>query len=863
MPEFYGPLQQVTIAGALWWIILFPFAAAVFCAFYPYWLRLAREPEADEGPKRPAPKPADTKRLVANVSIGAIALSFATAAYHAAILARAPEGDRFFLQHLWRMVRIGQLDASFDLALDPLSATMALVITGVGALIFVYAASYMEKDEGYARFFAWLNLFVFAMLLLVLADNLLLLFFGWEGVGLCSWGLIGFWWQDEKKAGAGMKAFVVNRIGDAGFLLGIAVLFWGLGGTWSDTEYTPDLNARFSSVAVSASEPEERDEPVRPGVRVDEEGHVEAEESRGRMPPTTGKGLLTLTSYSGALVFMDDARAPLLNASGEPLRAPFSRVPVAGGIHSFRIHPGAGLDDYLVSHVALGEGREVALALFGPTVTFRHVRDQLVAKDARGQTGAKDALLAKRAWGSCGVITLACVLFFVGAIGKSAQIPLYVWLPDAMAGPTPVSALIHAATMVTAGVYMIARLGFLFALSPTASTVVAVVGIATALFAAVIGFFQYDIKKVLAYSTVSQLGFMMVGVGSGAYTAGIFHLVTHAFFKACLFLAAGSVIHGMHAVEHAEDDAQDLRRMGGLKSKMPKTARAYFVACLAITAAPIPGLAGFWSKDEILKGALESPLLRVPGAAVCTLGLVAAGLTSFYMWRSYFLAFEGPPRKDEAKVHESPARMTGVLTVLAALSAVSGVLLGFSKKLFGAEGETLLEEGLAPITRDAHVAFKSSGVALGWGLIVVSIGVALAGWSIARTLYGPDRPEAWEARERRAPLYGVIANRFYVDAIYEHTFVRAVLALRDLLAGFDRWVVDGLVNGAALFTRMVAWITGQTDDHIVDGAVRAVSEGALRSGEKLRSLQTGRIQSYVYAIVAGVVTLAFVQYWLR
>jgi NADH-quinone oxidoreductase subunit L len=583
------------------------------------------------------------------------------------------------------------------------------------------------------------------------------------------------------------------------------------------------------------------------------------------MPKTTGKGLLTMTSYSGAVVFMDDARTPLMRTSSEPLRAPFARFPINGGIHSFRIHPGSGLDDYLVTHVAMGEGREIALTAFGPTVTFRHVRDQLLARDAKGQHVMRDALVAKRGWGRASVITLACVLLFIGAIGKSAQIPLFVWLPDAMAGPTPVSALIHAATMVTAGVYMVARLGFLFALSHAACTVVACTGALTAVVAATIGFYQHDLKKILAYSTVSQLGFMMIGVGVGGTVAGIFHLITHACFKACLFLAAGSVIHALHPLHDDEEAPQDIRNMGGLKGRMPRTARAYFLACLAITAAPIPGLAGFWSKDDILVAAFTTEgLLGVPGWVIGGAGLVATMCTSFYMWRSYFLVFEGDfhPTADTEKIHESPEAMTRVLLVLSWLSVAVGAVLGLSAKLLGASGESLLEEWLEPVTRGAALPAAKATLAITWGVIAAAYGVSLAGYAIAKKRYTGDR-HAWDARERRAPGFALLSNGYFVDAIYEHTILRAVRVLRDAAASLDRWVIDGLVNGAALFTRALAWVTGRADDAIVDGAVSFVAESTMNAGDKLRSMQTGRIQSYVYAIVAGVLAVAILQYWLR
>jgi NADH-quinone oxidoreductase subunit L len=327
----------------------------------------------------------------------------------------------------------------------------------------------------------------------------------------------------------------------------------------------------------------------------------------------------------------------------------------------------------LLEHIEVEPAEEKVITTIGPTVTFRELHDQIAMKD--GHTAfLKKALSEKKVWGGMGLVTLACLLLFVGATGKSAQIPLYVWLPDAMAGPTPVSALIHAATMVTAGVYMIARLNFLFSLSHTACGVIALIGASTALFAATIGFFQYDIKKVLAYSTVSQLGFMFIGVGVGAYWAGVFHLMTHAFFKACLFLGSGSVIHGMHAIEHDEVAVQDMRNMGGLKKVMPTTALTYRIACFAITAAPIPFFAGFWSKDEILWKAFTTENTGfMPGALVYVMGLTAALCTSFYMWRSYYLTFEGPHAKKEIpkKVHESPLTITGVLLILAFLSTAS------------------------------------------------------------------------------------------------------------------------------------------------------------------------------------------------
>jgi NADH-quinone oxidoreductase subunit L len=885
MPELSGPIQHVVLVQWLWLIPALPFLGALINAFYSSGLlgkawNSFRIALADDDKVKPKVEPRilAPEKTVATVAIGAMLLAFGVVAWHFAILLAHPASERFLLTHCWQMVRFGQLDINFDFAMDPLSALMCLIITGIGSLIHVYASSYMEGDPDYWRFFAWLNLFVFSMLLLVLGDNFFVMFFGWEGVGLCSYGLIGFWWRDYKKASAGMKAFVTNRVGDFGFILGVGLLFWGLGGTWSPSGgYTSDLAPRFSAVAVKGEAPKGEQ------ARQDEEPGDKGGKGKPSAKATLGKGYLTLTSLPGALVYLDDAHTPILTQDGRPLRSPFVRFELPGGLHSFRIAPDDDfhfvgdkgqrslvidtgvLDNYVLSRIAIGDEKEVALTPIGPTVTFRNLSDQLVASDAKGEEIVRDALLGKKAWGRAGVVFLACCLLFLGACGKSAQVPLYVWLPDAMAGPTPASALIHAATMVTAGVYMIARLNFLFSLSPTACAIVAFTGAFTALFAATIGLFQYDIKKVLAYSTVSQLGFMFIGVGVGSYWAAVFHLMTHAFFKACLFLCAGSVIHGMHAVEHGEAASQDMRNMGGLKRVMPKTALTYQVACFAITAVPIPFFAGFWSKDEILYRAWTSQNIGyMPPALIYVMGLVAAGCTSFYMWRSYYLTFEGEPRKREVleKVHESPLRITGVLQVLAVLSTVGGVLFGLSSHLWGGTGTPILEEWLEPVLEHAAVRFAEPGQTTEYALMVLSLGVAYGAWAVARLTYGRGRDKAWDTVEHRIPGFTLLYNKYYVDEIYQATIIAAVLRLRLILAEMDRWVVDGIVNGVAVVIRGVAWIDGTIDAKIVDGAVNFVAEGTLKAGNQLRSLQTGRIQNYIYGALGGVAFFAIVQYFL-
>ncbi|MGK4001689.1 NADH-quinone oxidoreductase subunit L [Sorangium sp. So ce1036] len=871
MSDYSGQVTHVHASLApLWWIPLLPLLGAVTNALFGR--ALQRSAFGRELSRRLHIGSFGVTLVAVSAMIGAFLLGIAGLV----ALVGLPPGERYLYSFAWQMVRIGSLDVNFAFAMDPLSCLMTLIITGVGTLIHVYAASYMEAEPSYWRFFTYLNLFVFSMLLLVLGDNFIVMFFGWEGVGLCSYLLIGFWYRDYKKASAGMKAFVVNRIGDWGFVVGLALLFWGLGARWlDDGRFLSDYRARF--IAVEAEPHGGHGEAGREAAgRGAAGGARDAGEGGERGPASLvgARGYLTFTGHPGARVYLGIADAAQLASNPRPFGvSPFVRKEIPAGAHSVVIVPGDGAviagdgnEIAAIERMRVSPGKEVVLATVGSTVTFREIHDQLVIKDASGKAFLKEALESKTAWGGAGLITVACLFLFVGAVGKSAQIPLYVWLPDAMAGPTPVSALIHAATMVTAGVYLIARLCFLFSLSPTASGVIALIGAATALFAATIGFFQYDIKKVLAYSTVSQLGFMFIGVGVGAYWAAAFHLMTHAFFKACLFLGSGSVIHGMHAVLHGEEAAQDMRNMGGLRRVMPRTARAYQVACLAITAAPIPFFAGFWSKDEILWKAFGTENTGpIPGLLIYAMGLAAAFCTSFYMWRSYYLTFEGPHAREEiaTKVHESPPAITWVLAILAALSALAGVVFGFSSHFVGGHGEPLLEEWLHPVLAHAEVSFKPHGLGLELALMALSVGGAIVAFSRARARYGARRSPRWAEEERRLPGYVLLSNRYYVDEIYDATVVRGFMALRLFLAEMDRWIVDGIVNGVAVLSRAAAWVTGAIDRHLVDGVVNAVAEGTLRAGAKLRALQTGRIQSYIYFLLGGVALFSIVRYFLR
>ena len=591
---------------------------------------------------------------------------------------------------------LGNLSVDIGFYLDPLSAVMMLVVTGVGFLIHVYSMGYMAHEDGYYRFFGYLNLFMFSMLTLILADNYLMMFIGWEGVGLCSYLLIGFYFVKKSASDAGKKAFIVNRIGDAGFLLGVMLIAVTFG----------TLN--------------------------------------------------------------------------------FSKVTAAARSESF----------------AVPEGVMVAI----------------------------------------------CLLLFVGATGKSAQIPLYVWLPDAMEGPTPVSALIHAATMVTAGVYMVARSNALYVLAPSALAVVAVVGALTALWAASIGLVQNDIKRVLAYSTISQLGYMFLACGVGAFTAGIFHLTTHAFFKALLFLGSGSVIHAMSG-------EQDMRKMGGLKDKIPTTYWTIGLATLAI--AGIPPLAGFVSKDEILWYSFAGPWSN---KLLWGIGIATAGLTAFYMFRLLFMTFWGERRySDEVEqhMHESPESMLIPLRVLAVLSLIGG-FMGWPVVLGGANR---FEHFLAPVFENPVVPEPHHYAhSVEWGLMAISVGVAALGIFFAYRFYvkNPQLPQ--RLADSLRTLHIVLLNKYYVDELYDALFVNRAKNLGNGFSAFDVSVVDGGVNGSAWLTRSTAEGTRRWDIWVIDGFVNLMAFMVRLMSYPVRMVQTGLVQSYALLIVLGL--LGFVAYYL-
>ncbi len=600
------------------------------------------------------------------------------------------------------------VDIAASFQVDPLSAVMVGFVTFVGFLIHLYSVGYMhgEPDRDYARYFAYLNLFMFAMLTLITGSNLPVLFVGWEGVGLCSYLLIGFYFEKDWCAAAGKKAFIVNRIGDFGFLLAIFFAFY----------------------------------------------------------------------YFGTLEFQ-------------------------------------GLFDAMA-----------------------------------GDHGGHYATAA----------TIIGLLLFVGAIGKSAQIPLFVWLPDAMAGPTPVSALIHAATMVTAGVYMVARCNYFYQMSPTAMLTVAVIGGVTAVFAATIGLVQNDIKKVLAYSTVSQLGYMFLAAGVGAYVVAIFHVVTHAFFKACLFLGSGSVIH-------ACGGEQDMRKMGGLKKYMPTTYWTFLVATIAI--AGIFPFAGFFSKDEILAKVFAAGYgdLNHHGGVyylLWSLAVIGAVLTAFYMFRLVFMTFHGEFRggeEAEHHLHESPWTMTLPLQILGVLSIVGG-FIGVPGFLWGHPEHNLIDRFLEPVVlhmdHGGH-AGAHPGLGLELGLIALSLAAAGFGIWMAYRFYFVDREfvRAGKLAERFPFAYKLLLNKYWIDELYAATFVKGTVKLADLLWEIDARVIDGAVNGARHVTVGSSWLSGIFDLRVVDGLVNLVGRFYDVASLQFRRLQVGFAQGYAMVMVFGAALL--------
>ena len=618
-----------------------------------------------------------------------IALFMSIAIFIEALSQYAP--NNILAQASWTWFSFGPVNVSFGILIDNLTAIMLVVVTTVSAFVHLYSFGYMHGDERYSRYFAYLSLFSFSMLGLILVDNFFGIYIFWELVGLCSYLLIGFWFEKDSAANAGKKAFITNRVGDVGMLAAILIIFTTLG--------TFNFREVFTGVA---------------------DGHL-----------------------SGTL------------------------------------------------------------------------------------------------------LTVTGMLLFLGAIGKSAQFPLHVWLPDAMEGPTPVSALIHAATMVAAGVYMVGRTFVFF--TPDALLFIAYIGTITAFLGATIAIVQKDIKRVLAYSTISQLGYMMVALGTGTPTAGLFHLMTHAFFKSCLFLGSGSVIHAVHS--------QDMDDMGGLRKKMPITFWTFLIATLALSG--VPPFSGFFSKDEILISSLVFGMEHPAHLVIFIIMLLSAGITAFYMFRLIFMTFFGEP-KDKEKydhAHESPWTMTVPLMVLAALS-IGPMWWGWVEHL-------LEKPELASFATSAVESFKVENHELTHSAhfiaMVTSIPVALSGILLAAIIYYWKKMSAETWGRRLKPIYNLLWNKYYFDEIYQATFIGGTLSFSRLSALFDIKVIDGFVNAVARMTVRLSFVNGLFDLKFIDGIVNFVGNTIRKFGAQLREVQTGKVQNYILMALFAIILLFIMQ----
>ena len=809
MLDTFGSIQHVALAAYLWLIPGLPLAAALVLMA----LGLADARRRAEQPKAP---PLDTARL-AQVAAVATGGSLAVTAGYTFVLAGRSVGVRYALDHVARLVRLGQLEASFDLALDPLAATVCLAVSGLGLAALLFAGAHMEREPppgGAYRALAWTSFLIAATQLLVLADNLILLAFGWGGVSIAVWGLAAHRAQDDASVRAASAAAIVNGLGTGALLVAAAVIFWAFGGAWTEGDYAPDLNPRFAAVGQSAYGAYD------PKPKIDGEEDEQAAPSLPAGGIIRDKSSVTLVSYPGALVYLDGSRTPL-SRNGQPVRAPFTRVPVDVGRHTFRIHPGEGQDDHVVADVLMPSQGEVILAVIGGSVSFREIHDQLVLHSPKEEMFLRNAALAKRVFGKLGAITLAGLLFLFAALTRGAQLPLSGWIGRSIAAPAPARALVQGIA-ASSGVYLLARVALLLSLSPVASTVTACFGAATAIAGAAIAAHQRDLRGVLAYATVGHVGLMLLGIGVGAYAAGVFHLVTHAAFMGCLVLAGAMVLH---RGRRDGAGAYALDRLGGLGKRLPHTERAYRVGCIAATFAPIPGLSGFWSANGVLVGAATSQSLAgVPGPALVAAGVLASGLSSFALWRSYFLVFDGPEAAPAKGKASEPGALVDLLRVLAVLAAVVGPILALVGRVSG--GASLIEAWLVP-SFDGRATFPSeSGLPTEVAVGVVAAGFAIAGWSLARSAYGAARAKGWFEREPARRAHGALSSALSMERMLDAVAAQIARA-RDFVAEIDHLVIDGVVNAGGVLLRAAAWVNGRVDDGVVGAPANAIAERAL------------------------------------
>ena len=792
-----------------------------------------------------------------------------------------------FLDGWLRIESIG-LDIPWQFRVDSLSVTMMMVVTGVGSLIHIYAMGYMHGDPKYSRFFAYLNTFLAFMLILVTGNNFLMMFVGWEGVGLCSYLLIGFWWDKAmpegwKNSNAAKKAFIVNRVGDFGLLMAMFLIFWTFG---TLNFYSP---GEINNVDLLTGVSHGGDDHAEAGGEAGEEDHAEDATEENADGETGEEGddhnaegdETTEDDHSaeGDETHADEGEHGEDDGHGDDGHAPYEDERDIYGNNNHIMISQLGVFNQADAFLALEhteEGEEEAMLVYGfeadgtPIMRGRTVHIGPLEMDIQD------------------VVVLIVVFMLLGVTGKSAQIPLFVWLPDAMAGPTPVSALIHAATMVTSGVYLLTRSNVLVNAVPEVQLLITVVGVATALAAGFIALGQWDIKRVLAYSTISQLGFMVAAVGIGAYTAAMFHLVTHAFFKALLFLGSGSVIHGMeHGHHHAHDhshgdehahhgdhfDPQDMRFMGGLRHKMPITFWTYLIGTLALAGIPI--FAGFWSKDEILVDAIT--VATLPGTPAQNLSgyiafgglLLAAFFTAFYMWRQIEMVFLGKTRSEAADhAPESTRSMTIPLIILAILSIFGGVWINtptgapifdgiYEHEVF----KHFLEHSVVGVTRGHPITFN-------WLIAIVATGAGIAAIVLARRIYGnghaivDGNKDPLQQQVETRSIWELSHARLYWDEFYDRIIVRPFERLATFFADRVDWdFLHDYVHDTVIFRGFNAiadLLTNPFDLGIVDGAVNGVGWVINRLAGRMRRVQTGFVRSYGIALLLGAVVVIII-----
>lgn len=802
MPDLFGPVTRTTLAFGLWIVPLAPLAAAAYGALVPVVRAVTKKPDGAKA----------HDAATATAALGATVVAFAWAVWSTLRLAQQEEGQRFFLEHVLRMVRVGQLDVALDLALDPLGAPVVLAVLLSSVVLFAT----LRARAAPAATIAWASLLVAAAVLAILAGNLVVVVLAWEVVACAALGLT----RDA-------RGFVAARITDAAFVVGAIALFWGLGGGWTDGDYLPDLSPRFAAVRVANAPDPDDEQPAKPAKRpdtVDTQGneelidaHERAEEAERKKEQAIahagGKGLLTLTAYPGALVFMDDSRTPLMNGDA-PVRAPFTRLPVAAGLHSFRIHPGSGLDDYLVSHVSLAKEREVTLGVFGATVDFVQVRDELVVKNGRDEPTARTTLVSRKLTEGLGFLTAACILLFVGAAARSGQAPLHGAHLRASTAPPVIGAFL-ASTAAVLGAFLVLRLHALTPQTGVASAVIALTGGASAVYCAWQASRATDLRRILSYLGAAELGLVLVGAGTGAHAAATLTLVVAVLSGAAMWACV---------VALEPSCGTDIRQMGGLARSAPTLARVWFVTTAASFIVSVPKLSLLVSAFGTLSTA------RIPGWVPFLLGASAMGLAAHASARVYFVVFEGKPAQGKAaKEPEGPLRAAA--WVLAGGASILGVVLGFGGIFLGKNGPSAFDEWMTEVLAPLQAPFAPASASLTWGLVFVALGAGLAGWAAARSRYAPGRARPQDLAPD-AVAATVVAE---AEEAADPAPPASTPAVATVAAGVERWILDGVHSAVGAASQAAALLVATCDDKVFGAGIDALADRSARLEPRARA----------------------------